>query len=299
MAGAIPHHVPHDERFRSVPYCGTAEWNGFYPVEGNRWKRGDELYLPLYQGRMIHQFDHRANSVRVNPENMHNPYLSEEVSDEQHADSGFLPDVSILGLGQNVEEDIPRTRGYSLGFRDIANPTDVRTAIASIVPWAGFGNKVPLLLPVDGGFDARGAACSIGESQQLRVRLRHSAKNPRHQSQLVHRRAVAGHRQDGYGQRFGKKTAGELVRDHVLRLTFTSDDMSPFARDLGYTGYAVRVGRRRAAAPSRPARRAVLPPVRPVERRCGLHPRHLPDSPAARRERVRQLPHQRTSSSPT
>ena len=25
-----------------------------------------ELYLPLYQGRMIHQFDHRANSVLFN-----------------------------------------------------------------------------------------------------------------------------------------------------------------------------------------------------------------------------------------
>ena len=23
---------------------------GFYPVEGNRWKRGEELYLPLYEG---------------------------------------------------------------------------------------------------------------------------------------------------------------------------------------------------------------------------------------------------------
>ena len=64
---------------------------GFYPVQGNRWKRGDELYLPLYQGRMIHQFDHRANSVRVNPESTHNPYLSEEVSETQHADPAFLP----------------------------------------------------------------------------------------------------------------------------------------------------------------------------------------------------------------
>ena len=27
--------------------------DGFYPVLGNRWKRGEELYLPLYQGRMI------------------------------------------------------------------------------------------------------------------------------------------------------------------------------------------------------------------------------------------------------
>ena len=29
------------------------EEEGFYPVQGNRWKRGEELYLPLYQGRMI------------------------------------------------------------------------------------------------------------------------------------------------------------------------------------------------------------------------------------------------------
>ena len=67
------------------------EAEGFYPVEGNRWKKGEELYLPLYQGRMIHQFDHRANSVEVNPENLHNPYLSLEVTEEQHADPDFLP----------------------------------------------------------------------------------------------------------------------------------------------------------------------------------------------------------------
>ena len=31
-------------------------------------------------------------------------------------------------------------------------------------------------------------------------------------------------------------TARELVRDHVLRLTYTAHDMAPFARDLGYEG---------------------------------------------------------------
>ncbi len=35
---------------------------GFYPVHGNRWQRGVDVYLPLYEGRMINQFDHRANS---------------------------------------------------------------------------------------------------------------------------------------------------------------------------------------------------------------------------------------------
>ena len=42
------------------------ETKGFYPVEGNRWKRGEELYLPLYEGKMVQAFDHRAASVVVN-----------------------------------------------------------------------------------------------------------------------------------------------------------------------------------------------------------------------------------------
>ena len=41
---------------------------------------------------------------------------------------------------------------------------------------------------------------------------------------------------DDYGRRFGGTTARELVRDHVLRLTYTAHDMAPFARDLGYDG---------------------------------------------------------------
>ena len=40
----------------------------------------------------------------------------------------------------------------------------------------------------------------------------------------------------GYDRRFGDKTARDLVRDHVLRLTYTAHDMAPFARDLGYNG---------------------------------------------------------------
>ena len=41
---------------------------------------------------------------------------------------------------------------------------------------------------------------------------------------------------DDYDRRFGGTTARELVRDHVLRLTYTAHDMEPFARDLGYDG---------------------------------------------------------------
>ena len=41
---------------------------------------------------------------------------------------------------------------------------------------------------------------------------------------------------DAYDRRFGDTTATDMVRDHVLRLTYTAHDMEPFARDLGYGG---------------------------------------------------------------
>ena len=39
-----------------------------------------------------------------------------------------------------------------------------------------------------------------------------------------------------YDRTFGATTARDLVRDHVLRLTYTAHDMAPFARDLGCDG---------------------------------------------------------------
>ena len=38
--------------------------------------------------------------------------------------------------------------------------------------------------------------------------------------------------------RFGPKTAGEIVWEAVLELTYTAHDMAPFARDMGYVDEA-------------------------------------------------------------
>jgi len=43
-------------------------------------------------------------------------------------------------------------------------------------------------------------------------------------------------RSSDYERLFGAKSASRIICDHVLRLTYTSHDMTPFARDLGYDG---------------------------------------------------------------
>ncbi len=209
---------------------------GFYPVQGNRWRRGDELYLPLYQGRMIHQFDHRANSVVINPENTHNPYLSEEVTDEQHADPIFLPQSQYWIPASQVAPVIPDGRGYAIGFRDIARPTDARTAIVALVPWAGYGNTVPLLIGGEEALSAELAATAAANLNCLCLDfiVRQKAQGTHLNWYIVEQLPVVA---DGdYDRRFGNTTARELVREHVLRLTYTANDMIPFARDLGYDG---------------------------------------------------------------
>ena len=223
-------HMTNDSHlFRTVAQLKA---EGFYPVEGNRWKKGDKLYLPLYQGRMIHQFDHRANSVRFNQESTHNPYLSEEVTEAQHADPNFLPQTQYWVPAHNVEEKLPQSRRYALGFRDIARPTDVRTVISSILPWAGYGNKVPLLVEGDS------MAVTYLVANLNSVCLDFVARQKIHGTSMnwfiVEQLPVIA--PTDYDRTFGETTARDLVRDHVLRLTYTAHDMAPFAKDLGYDG---------------------------------------------------------------
>jgi len=43
-----------------------------------------------------------------------------------------------------------------------------------------------------------------------------------------------------FARRFGAKSAAEIVKEHVLHLTYTAHDMKPFAEDMGYKGEPFR-----------------------------------------------------------
>ena len=209
------------------------EGEGFYPVEGNRWKRGNDLCLPLYQGRMIQHFDHRANSIRFNPESTHNPYLSTPVTDAQHADPGYSPNVQYWVPEDDVTQMMGASLNWTLAYRRIARPTDVRTMIAAVVPKAGFGDSVFLLMP-EANFAAQEACLLIANLNSLAFDFvtRQKMHGTNLSWYMLEQLPVIS--PDAYDRRFGDCTAADLIQDHVLRLTYTAHDMAPFARDLGY-----------------------------------------------------------------
>lgn len=209
------------------------ENEGAYPKGGNTFGSGTGDWVPLYVGRMIHQFDHRAASVIVNEANVHNAALSEATTPEQKADSNYLPSPQYW-VPEN--EAMKRTNpGWKIAFRDIARSTDVRTMIAAAVPSHGFGNTAPLIVSDDGGPPPADFALLLANLNALPFdyAVRQKAQSTHLNWYIVEQLPFIA-RKKFDEVKFGKKSAEAIVREATLELTYTADDMAAFAKTMGY-----------------------------------------------------------------
>ena len=212
------------------------ESESFYPVQGNRWRKGDELYLPLYEGKMVEPFDHRTASIVINPANLTRQAQPLESTLEERIDPDFLPKPVFWVPSANVTSTFPQEMGWTLVYRRITAPTNARTTLSTILPWCAVSYTIPMLRVGNqrlSAFEAtylQSALSSFCFDYVSRQKLQGTSMSLTSLEQLP---VIAP---DDYDRRFGDTTARDLVRDHVLRLTYTAHDMAPFARDLGYDG---------------------------------------------------------------
>ena len=213
------------------------EQQGAWRITNNRFDSAAGIWLPLYEGKMVQAFDHRAASIVVNPDNLHRPAQPQPATDEQHRQPGWLPEpqywVPASECGWTSET-------WVLGFKEITAPTNVRTFIAAILPAVGFGNKVPIFKP----------ETAIRNEWLLAANLNAAIFD------FVTRQKVQGQTLNLYiveqlpvvppdtyeNVRFGPKTAAEVVRACVLQLTYTASDLEGFARDLGHIDETGAIG---------------------------------------------------------
>ena len=221
------------------------EREGAFPVGGNRWDSPSGVWVPLYEGKMVQAFDHRAASVVVNPDNQHRPAQAAPATHAQHAQPDWLPTPQFwvpeatCGWVSVNQSSAEATTSWVLGFKEITAPTNIRTFIAALLPTVGFGNKVPILKP------------EITDRREWLLTANLNAII----FDFVTRQKVQGQTlnlfiieqlpvipPDHYTTtRFGPKTAAEIVQAAVLELTYTAHDMAPFARDMGHVDAAGEV----------------------------------------------------------
>ena len=183
--------------------------------------------LPLYEAKMIHQYDHHWATYRV---------------DDGKDISGDVPLVDKQNPAFTVRprywiekgEVIPRLqdRGWDkawlIGWRDICRNTDTRTVISAVIP----------LTSVDGGFPCLLSTMEPRQQAMLLANLNSYVVD------MVARQKVSGAHLKYFHMRqlpiippqAYTDTDLAFIAPRVLELTYTAHDLKPWAQDLGYDG---------------------------------------------------------------
>jgi hypothetical protein len=225
---------------------------GFVRTPLNRWASGDEQALPLYEGKMVQMFDHRAADVVMNNANLKRPAQQQAIESAVKESVDRFPTPQFFVAEAEVSKIWDGH--WALAYKSITSPTNMRTMIAAIVPRCGLGNSMAALLPNAPSHDsgARTSALLLANLNALSFdfALRQKVQGQNLNWFVLEQAAViAAERFDlPLPARFAahQRTAGLMNGHHpqptvadfivpqVLALSYTAHDLAPFARDLGY-----------------------------------------------------------------
>ncbi|MQL50850.1 N-6 DNA methylase [Desulfofundulus thermobenzoicus] len=114
--------------------------------DGLCYVRGDEIWLPLYEAKMIWQFDHRFGTYKGVPPNTSSTHLPTP-REEDYADPDYFVLPRYWVSEEEVEVRLEQWKcGWLLSFRRVARANDERTGIFSIILRSGVGDSLFLLL---------------------------------------------------------------------------------------------------------------------------------------------------------
>lgn len=213
------------------------ESEGFYPVEGNKLKKGEEEFLPLYVGRMIYQYNHRASSVEINASNIQNVANSRETEMQDLVNPEYYPDPQYW-VSKNVISPSLKLK-WHFSFRDVSNPTNERSLISAIIPNYPVGNTLPILIPeneidLDNFFIIVQNLIGNFNSFAFDFIARQKMQGQHINWYILEQIPVIPNKL--FSTMFGDNSAREIIHEEVLRLTYTAWDLKDFAKDMGYEG---------------------------------------------------------------
>lgn len=229
-----------------------------WALEGNILIRGNERLFPLYEGKMLHHYDHRFSTYENATEQQLNKGTLPRFTLEQHQDAAAvsLPrywvaeqDIPTGEFDENGNEiKVPGVRSrllakgwhrnWVVGWRDIAVVANERTMITAAAPAHAFGHPYPLVFPSQPIHAA--LVCAVWSSMACDYTVRQKIGGTHLTYGYLHQIPIPAPDQ------LAPHTAFLLPR--ALELTYTAKDMQPFARDFDDFGAPFRWDEDRRAA---------------------------------------------------
>ncbi len=122
-----------------------------YLRRGNRVDRGEDVLVPLYEGKMLHHYDHRfGDYAAFTARQGRSARALPTPSDRQHDDPSFCVTPKYWIAESEVTDWFRRhgrgPHGWILGWRKIASGLDERITIASAFPKVAVGDSELLIL---------------------------------------------------------------------------------------------------------------------------------------------------------
>ena len=196
-----------------------------FELDGNQYIKGNETFLPLYEGKMIWQLNHRKSSVNYKGRVIPGSHDVIELGEAELANIDFCPMPRFWVNINEVKNRVPDGKKYFIGFRDITNATSERTTIFSFIPFSGVGHQLPLVFVEKRSMTKELILASIFNSIIL---------------DFVARRKVGGNHMTYFilkqlpiidSTRLSSIVTS-LIFTRTIELTYTAWDLKPFAEDV-------------------------------------------------------------------
>ena len=207
-------------------------------LDARRFEQDGDVMLPLYEGKMVHQFDHRFGTYEAQSEAQANQGKLPELDHVAHADPGrvTLPRYWVPEDEVGVRLDEIWDRNWLLGWRKIARAGDIRTVVACIIPRAAVNDAFLLMMPRP---DPRLVAGLYANLSTIPFDYCARQKGGGINLNYFTMRQFPALRPGGYGMP-APWAPSTPIRDwllpRVLELTYTAWDLKAFAEDCGDDG---------------------------------------------------------------
>ncbi|MCR5358278.1 MAG: N-6 DNA methylase [Thermoguttaceae bacterium] len=221
----------------SYLFCTRDELeSGGFSLEGNHFvKDGTERFLPLYEAKMMHHYNHRFGDYRDLPAGSKSTQLP-NIPVKRLEKTDYLPLPRYWVAETEVRKKVPDDVKYLVGWRDITNVTNERTVISAVMPITAVGNNLPLLFA--GAFESKLLFCLLADNTSFvhdyvaRQKVSGTHINFFIATQITNLPPDFAEYLTPF---YFKVTFGEFILPRVLELTYTATDLAPFAKDCGYT----------------------------------------------------------------
>jgi len=208
------------------------EEDGFWRAGPHLYRKAEQEYVALYEAKMCWHFDHRFANCYQGAERVQNKQASERVTLTQKKDSRFSVTARFWVPANEATRRLSEfaDRKWLFGFRDITNATNERSCVPVVIPAAGVGNKLPLILSARDVFDQM-ALCANLSAFCLDFVARTKIIGTNINYFIMRQFPVLP--PAAYAQPFHGVDLRAWIGERVLKLVYTAEDMKGFAEELG------------------------------------------------------------------